>query len=159
MLVDMGNEKKDGGCFGVREVMEYGFKYQGGEIGVINGHVRLPSKLLMRYERLDSATGEQGEEFSYETRKGRTRIYGGKVIENVCQAIARCIIGEQMLDIAKKYRVVLTVHDSVVCCVPEEEVEEAQQYIESCMRIVPDWATGLPLDCESGVGKSYGECE
>ena len=139
--------------------MEYGFKYQGGEIGVINGHVRLPSKLLMRYERLDSATGEQGEEFSYETRKGRTRIYGGKVIENVCQAIARCIIGEQMLDIAKKYRVVLTVHDSVVCCVPEEEVEEAQQYIESCMRIVPDWATGLPLDCESGVGKSYGECE
>ena len=64
-----------------------------------------------------------------------------------------------MLDIAKKYRVVLTVHDSVVCCVPEEEVEEAQQYIEACMRKVPEWATGLPLDCESGVAKAYGDCE
>ena len=53
------------------------------------------------------------------------------MIENVCQAVARCIIGEQMLKIAKRYRVVLTVHDSVVCCVPEEEVVEAQEYIES----------------------------
>jgi DNA polymerase len=113
----------------------------------------------MRYEDLSFVTNDQRQEFSYKTRKGRTRIYGGKVIENVCQAIARCIIGEQMLDIAKKYRVVLTVHDSVVCCVPEEEVEEAEQYIETCMRTVPDWATGLPLDCESGVGRSYGECE
>ena len=139
--------------------MEYGFKYKGGEIGVVNGHIRLPSRLLMRYERLGSETGEQGEEFSYETRRGRTRIYGGKVIENVCKAIARCVIGEQMLDIAKKYRVVLTVHDSVVCCVPEEEVEEAQQYIEACMRKVPEWAEGLPLDCESGVAKAYGDCE
>ena len=159
MLVDMINENEEGGCFGVRGAMEYGFKYQGGEIGVINGHIRLPSKLLMRYERLDSTTGDLGEEFSYQTRKGRTRIYGGKVIENVCQALAGCIIGEQMLDIAKKYRVVLTVHDSVVCCVPEEEAEEAQQYVESCMRKVPNWAKGLPLDCESGVAKAYGDCE
>ena len=81
------------------------------------------------------------------------------MIENVCQAIARCIIGEQMLKIAKRYRVVLTVHDSVVCCVPEEEVAEAQEYIESCMRWLPAWTDGMPIDCESGIGKSYGDCE
>lgn len=92
----------------------------------------------------------------YKTRKGRTRIYGGKVVENVCQAIARCIIGEQMLRIGKQYKVVMTVHDSVVCIVPEDQAYEAQMYIESCMRWVPDWATGLPLGCESDVGKSYG---
>jgi DNA polymerase I-like protein with 3'-5' exonuclease and polymerase domains len=159
MLVNMNNEDNERTCFGVRGVVEYGFDHQGGERDVINGHIRLPSKLLMRYERLESTAGERGEEFSYDTRRGRTRIYGGKVIENVCQAIARCVIGEQMLDIAKKYRVVLTVHDSVVCCVPEEEVEEAQRYIEACMRKVPEWATGLPLDCESGVAKAYGDCE
>ena len=73
------------------------------------------------------------------------------MIENVCQAIARCIIGEQMLKIAKRYRVVLTVHDSVVCCVPEEEVVEAQEYIERCMRWLPAWADGIPIDCESGT--------
>ena len=38
-------------------------------------------------------------------------------------------------------------------------VEEAQTYIEGCMRYVPTWAEGLPLDCESGVAKSYGDCE
>jgi DNA polymerase I-like protein with 3'-5' exonuclease and polymerase domains len=55
--------------------------------------------------------------------------------------------------------VVLTVHDSIVCCVPEREVDEAQAYVEACMRWVPDWAKGLPIDCESGTGRSYGDCE
>ena len=59
----------------------------------------------------------------------------------------------------KRYRVVLTVHDSIVCCVKEENTEEAQQYIEECMKWTPDWASGLPVDCESGIGKSYGDCE
>jgi DNA polymerase len=113
----------------------------------------------MRYEDLDYETGEMGEEFSYQTRRGRTRIYGGKVVENVCQAIARCIIGEQMLLINKKHRVVLTVHDSIAACVKDEEVEDAQTYIEECMRWTPEWADGLPINCESGTGKTYGDCE
>jgi len=121
--------------------------------------IRLPSGLLMRYDELDFEQGDKGFEYSYKTRRGRTRIYGGKVTENVCQAIARCIIGEQMLRISKRYRVVLTVHDSIVSCVPEREVDEAQAYVEACMRWVPSWAEGLPIDCESGTGKSYGECE
>ena len=121
--------------------------------------IKLPSGLLMRYEDLDYDQGEQGIEFHYQTRRGRTRIYGGKVVENVCQAIARCIIGEQMLLINKKHRVVLTVHDSIAACVKDEEVEDAQTYIEECMRWTPDWAKGLPIDCESGSGKTYGDCE
>ncbi len=121
--------------------------------------IRLPSGLLLRYDDLKFDTTEKGVEFNYKVRRGRNRIYGGKVIENVCQAIARCIIGEQMLKIAKEYRVVLTVHDSIVCCVRDEEVKKAQEYIEKCMRWTPDWADGLPIDCESGVGKSYGDCE
>ena len=98
-------------------------------------------------------------EYTYKVRRGRNKIYGGKVIENVCQAIARCIIGEQMLNISKRYKVVLTVHDSIVCCVKDNEVEQAQSFVETCMRWTPDWAQGLPVDCESGIGKSYGDCE
>ena len=120
--------------------------------------IRLPSGLLLRYDDLQFEQVDENVTFTYKTRKGRTNIYGGKVIENVCQAVARCIIGEQMLKIAKKYRVVLTVHDSVVCCVKDEEVDEAQVFIEQCMRWTPDWAKGLPISCESGIGKSYGEC-
>jgi DNA polymerase len=120
--------------------------------------IRLPSGLLMRYDGLNFEPGERGIEFSYATRKGRTRIYGGKVIENVCQAVARCIIGEQMLLIAKKYKVVLTVHDAIACVMRDEEVEEAVKHVEECMRWTPEWAKGLPLNCESGHGKSYGDC-
>ena len=118
-----------------------------------------PSGLLLRYDELRAEQTDKGFEYSYKTRRGRTRIYGGKVVENVCQAIARCIIGDQMLEVAKRYRVVLTVHDSIMCCVPDSDVAEAQAYVEMCMRETPEWAAGLPINCESGVGKSYGECE
>jgi DNA polymerase len=120
--------------------------------------IRLPSGLLMRYDDLKISEGEKGIEFHYQTRKGRTRIYGGKVIENVCQAIARCIIAEQMLRIHKRYKVVLTVHDAIAVCVRDVDVEDARAYVEESMRWVPDWAKGLPVNCESGVGKSYGDC-
>lgn len=120
--------------------------------------IKLPSGLLMRYDGLDFEQGEKGLEFSYKTRRGRTRIYGGKVVENVCQGIARCIIGEQMLKIAKRYKVVLTVHDAVACVVPKSEVDEAVAYVEEALRWVPDWAQGLPLNCESGYAESYGDC-
>ena len=119
--------------------------------------IRLPNGLYINYADLKGEHGERGTEYSYQTRAGRNHIYGGKVIENVTQALARCIIGEQMLKIAKRYRVVLTVHDSVVACVRNEEVEEAQAYVEQCMRWTPDWAAGLPVNCESEVGERYGE--
>jgi len=121
--------------------------------------VSLPSGLLMRYEDLRGENSERGYQYTYKTRKGRTKIYGGKFVENACQAVSRCIIGEQMLRISAKYKVVLTVHDSLVVCVKEDEAQEARTYIEECMRTVPTWAEGLPLDCESGVGKAYGDCE
>jgi DNA polymerase len=119
----------------------------------------LPSGLPMFYNGLIAEQGERGAEYMYKTRRGYTRIYGGKVVENVCQAIARCIIGHQMLLIAKRYKVVLTVHDSIVACVADDELAEAQAYVEECMNQTPKWAAGLPITCESGTGKSYGECE
>jgi DNA polymerase len=120
--------------------------------------IRLPSGLLMRYDQLIATRDEKGMQYQYKTRYGWNKIYGGKVIENVCQAIARCIIGEQMVKIAKRYDVVLTVHDAIACVVKDEEVLEAQAYIEECMKWTPEWAEGLPVNCESGYGKSYGDC-
>jgi len=125
--------------------------------------IRLPNGLYMKYPNLRKITNEENKtEYVYDTRKGKAtipnRIYGGKLIENVCQALARIIIGEQMLQVAKKYKVVMTVHDAIACIVPEEEAQAAQEYVEMCMRMRPKWALELPLNCESGVGKSYGEC-
>jgi DNA polymerase len=120
--------------------------------------IRLPSGLLMRYDDLKFDQTEKGVEFHYKTRKGRTRIYGGKVIENVCQAVARIVIGEQMLRIAKRSKVVLTVHDAAVIIVPEVERERAMEFIIEKMSTPPDWAKTLPVACEAKWGHSYGEC-
>jgi DNA polymerase I-like protein with 3'-5' exonuclease and polymerase domains len=125
--------------------------------------IRLPNGLYIKYPNLRRWTNDSGkEELVYDTKKGKAvipnRIYGGKVIENVCQALARIAIGEQMLLIAKKYRVVMTVHDAIACIVPTHEAETAREFVEMAMRIRPKWALDLPLNCESGVGHSYGDC-
>ena len=126
--------------------------------------IRLPNGLYLRYPNLRSVqNSEDGRsEMVYDTKKGKAiipnRIYGGKATENICQALARIAIGEQMLMVAKKYKVVMTVHDAIACIAPEEEVERAQEYVELCMRIRPQWALDLPLNCESGYGRSYGDC-
>jgi len=123
------------------------------------GGFLLPSGLWQRYEGLRKTTTPEGKaEFVYDTRNGPTRLYGGKLTENICQAVARCVIAEQMIKIAKRYKVVLTVHDAVACIAPEEEAQEAQSYVEECMRWRPTWAQALPLNCESGLGRSYGDC-
>jgi len=123
----------------------------------------LPSGLVLRYPELGwkqvtLPSGDTRFEFVYKTRKGEVRIYGGKVVENICQALARCVIGEQMLRIAKRYKPVLTVHDAVACVVPESERDEAIKYVNECMRWRPKWAETLPLACEIGAGKSYADC-
>lgn len=125
--------------------------------------ILLPNGLRLKYPNLRMRESENGEtELVYDMKKGKAviskRIYGGKVIENVCQALARIVIGEQMLMIAKKYPVVMTVHDAIAVVVPEAEAEMAKEYVEMCMRMRPAWALELPLNCEAGYGKSYGNC-
>ncbi len=138
-----------------------------GREGVVwaNGSVgiELPNGLYVRYPNLRNETDEEGNtETVYDTRRGRAilpnRIYGGKVIENVCQALARIVIGEQLLRVSQKYKVVMTVHDAIGCIAPEDEVEQAMEFVEKSMKVRPKWASDLPLDCEGGWGESYGTC-
>jgi DNA polymerase len=117
--------------------------------------ISLPNGLMQNYPEL---TRHSNGDFTYKTRMGVNKIYGGKVAENLCQAVARCIIGEQIIQIEKLYRVVLTVHDAIACVVPAEDAVYAKEYIEACMRMPPAWAKGLPLDCESGMAQNYGDC-
>jgi len=135
-----------------------------GVLSVDSAGIRLPNNLYIKYPNLRRQEIEGGKtEIVYDTRRGRSvianRIYGGKVIENVCQALARIVIGEQLLGIAKKYKVVMTVHDAIACIVPNEEVEEAKKFVEKVMKTRPAWAQELPLDCEAFDGKTYGSCK
>jgi DNA polymerase len=120
--------------------------------------ITLPNGLMIRYPELKRDTEESKTRYIYKSRKGPVSIWGGSLVENVVQALARIVVGEQMLKIQERYRVALTVHDAAVILVPESEKDAAMKYVIECMSTPPDWAKGLPVACEAKYGHSYGEC-
>ena len=146
----------------VLEALSRGRTAHWGRKWVIDVHkegILMPNGLYQRYPNLRKIKDKTGkEQYIYDSRKGAVKIYGGKLTENICQGLARCVIGEQLLRINKRYKVVLTVHDAVACVAPKEEAEEAMAYVMDCMRYVPTWAEGIPLNCEAGYGDNYGAC-
>jgi len=115
--------------------------------------IRLPNGLMIRYPNLELNSGK----YEYQSRKGAVSLWGGSLVENVVQALARIVVGQQMLKIQQLYKVALTVHDAAVVVVKEEELDNALAYIVECMKWTPDWARGLPVTCEAHYGESYGD--
>jgi DNA polymerase bacteriophage-type len=120
--------------------------------------IKLPNGLYITYPNLRLDTSETRSRYVYKSRAGDVGIWGGSVVENVIQALARIIVGEQMIKINEKYKPVLTVHDAVVCVAPTPEVMLAKDFIVDIMSTPPSWATGLPVACEAKYGDSYGDC-
>lgn len=120
--------------------------------------ITLPSGLHIQYPGLRKVPDKKGYQFVYDAKGVQTKVYGGLTVENFTQAIARCVVAEQMLRINRRYFVPMMVHDAVACLAPESEAAEARAYVEACMSWTPKWAAGLPLACESGMGASYGDC-
>ena len=87
--------------------------------------VILPNGLRIRYPNLRREWEDGKSRIVYDSRKGPVSIWGGSVVENVVQALARIVVGQQMLAIADNYRVVLTVHDAAVVVVPVDEIGRA----------------------------------
>ena len=146
-------------------------KYPFGEhscVYITQKGILLPNGLYITYPGLradQELTNKSG--FVYRSRKGPVRVWGGVVVENVVQALAKIIVGEQMLRINQRYKVALTVHDAAVVSVNETEIDEAVEYIRQCMSTPPEWARvrdggkvwmKLPVTCEVKYGRSYGEC-
>jgi DNA polymerase len=86
-------------------------------------------------------------------------LYGGKLVENIVQAVARCVMTDGMLRIQKRYPCVLTVHDEVVVLVPDAEVEEAEKWVYDQMVMNPSYLDGIPLDAEASNAKRYGDAK
>jgi DNA polymerase len=116
---------------------------------------KLPNNTFIRYKNLRLI--ERGK-IVHDSRYGQSPIWGGTVVENVTQALARITIGEQMVNIATRYRPVLTVHDSVAIVATEQDQRNAVECMEFFMSQSPLWAIDLPLACEIKVGATYGEC-
>jgi DNA polymerase len=86
-----------------------------------------------------------------------TKIYGGKVTENLIQAMARIVISEQMVQVGRHYPVAFQVHDELIIVAPDAEVDAAEKKLATIMSTPPIWAIDLPVACESGHAKNYGD--
>jgi DNA polymerase len=86
-----------------------------------------------------------------------TKIYGGKVTENLVQALARIVVAEQMAAIGQHYHVAFQVHDEIIITAPAADTSNAEQLLVRIMSTPPVWAAGLPVACESGIADNYGE--
>jgi len=119
-------------------------------------HLLMPNGLKLHYPKID-VDPETGET-KYQSGKGkRSKIYGGLLTENYIQCLARIVVGEQMLKIAKEYPVVMMTHDEVVYLAPIAEAEDAYNFGYECMTWVPDWCPGLPVNADGGWGPTYGD--
>lgn len=113
----------------------------------------LPSGLALRYPDLRLENGQWV--YGSDSRK----LYGGKLTENIVQAVARCVMTDGMLRIQEKYPCVLTVHDEVVVLVPDDEAEEAEKWVLAQMVMEPEYMKGIPLDAEASCAKRYGDAK
>lgn len=84
-------------------------------------------------------------------------IYGGRIVENIVQAIARDCLAEAMFWLKKDYDIVAHVHDEVVFEVPDEKLTRAVGDIRCIFSQSPIWAIeiDLPLDCKLFTSKFY----
>lgn len=126
--------------------------YEVGPHGIL-----LPNGMRIKYPGL--LQGSEG--FTYSTKNGRTKIYGGKVTENLIQALARIIVAGQMLVIEKALRKIggrvwLMAHDEVCALVPKEKAAVGLQLMLKVMHVPPKWAPDLPLAAEGGRSDRYG---
>lgn len=132
----------------------------------------LPNGMAIRYPGLRSEMGDKGKQFFYQVKEGRrvyeTRIYGGKIVENVVQALARIVITDQWMKVkhrAIKERVfhrspvVGQVHDELICCVPAAAAEDMKAIMLEEMHRAPPWAEGLPVACEADIAERYGDAK
>ena len=98
--------------------------------------------------------------WTYEAGGGRVKIYGAKMVENLCQHAAMKIVMWQTARINRKYPVKLSVHDEAVCVPRLDELDEAKAYMIECLNLTPQWCRGIiPVACEVEVGESYGDAK
>jgi hypothetical protein len=110
---------------------------------LMSRRIRLPNGLFLRY---DDVPVED--------------LWGGKLLEHLCQSLARVIIMQAALRISQRgYRFCLQVHDDLVFGVPDDQIEDAKMIIAEEMTRPPAWMPDLPLAVEVKQGSNYGNCE
>ena len=120
--------------------------------------VILPNGMPIYYNDLrKSDSGDWVYTFGRETRK----LFGGKLCENIVQALARIVVMDNMLTIHRELglQMVLQVHDELDYVVLERDAETLAAQITKIMSAPPAWAPDLPVAVEVHWGPTFGDCK
>lgn len=124
---------------------------------------RLPSGRLLRWpwpsiEKCQKFGSDKITFFgknTYTNKWGDQTTYGGKLTENIVQAIARDLLVNAIFNVEKAgYEVVMHVHDEIVA---EAPIGTPIHKFHEAMETVPDWAKDFPLKAESEIKRRYGK--
>lgn len=119
--------------------------------------ILLPSGMPIRYPNLRIEKDEKGrDQFVYGPYNEPTKLYAGKVTNNVTQALARIVMTDGLLRVSKRIPLVGTVHDEGLGIVREEEGQPALQWMIRRMTEEPKYMPGIPLAADGGVHRRYG---
>lgn len=114
--------------------------------------VRLPSGREIIYPAMQE---DDNGDYFYIDGGDVVFIHPGGMCENLVQAIARDIIGWQMLNISKRLRVVMMTHDEIVALLPVESAQADWEWMRDQMLIAPPWCSDIPLSAEGGFDVNY----
>ena len=119
----------------------------------------LPSGMTLKYPNLRNEVDKETKQRNWvygEAGVKPTKLYAGKITNNIVQGTARVVMTDGMLRVDKKYPVVGTVHDELLCVVPDDEVEGAKDWVLEQMIAQPKYMPGIPLNSEVGAHRRYG---
>jgi DNA polymerase len=138
------------------QCMVSGQGFELGPIQVLFGQIWLPNDMYLTYPKLASAGGRMKYRFGTEWRD----LYGGKLTENVVQALARIVMTTAELRLARAgLSAALSVHDELVYVVKDENVNDVKSAVRLALTAPVKWMPGLPVNCEIGVGDNYGDAK
>jgi DNA polymerase family A/3'-5' exonuclease len=137
-----------------------------GLLRIEKGAIRLPNGLKLKYPQM-SYEKDTGWSFAGGRGQGRLHIYGGKIIENVVQALAKIVVMDQLLDahdvIKRTYNlphcIKMTTHDEGCFVVPDAVAEDVLKTALFAMSTPPAWAPTLPVAAAGSIAIRYGEAK
>ena len=124
----------------------------------------LPNGMSLYYHNLRQVTSNGNTEWLFEYGGMTKRLYGGKLLENIVQALARIITMEAAVRVRMRLAklgipLALQVHDELVFVVKQEYEQIVRYVLEHELKARPSWLPNLPLDCEVGSGPNYGDAK
>ena len=116
----------------------------------------LPNGMSLLYPDLRKVKDKETGSMQWVYGKDETKLYPGKITNNVVQGTARIVMTDGMLRVSKKYPIAGTVHDELIAVVPDEEVADAKTWVLAQMTMEPSYLPGIPLAADGGAHRRYG---